>query len=92
MPVLFVYGLADPFCGGTLPPIPEAVAAGSGNCEYLWIDLAAAIDDQAESLHEVHAVPGAGHVPTNDPWPANDLVDGFIERVLDCDPPNFGAG
>ena len=92
VPVLFVYGLADPFCGGTLPPIPEAVAAGSGNCEYLWIDHAAAIDDQAESPHEVHAVPGAGHVPTNDPGPANDLVDGFIERVLGGDPPNFRAG
>ncbi|MCP4435208.1 MAG: hypothetical protein GY812_06870 [Actinomycetia bacterium] len=90
VPVFFVYGLMDVFCGGDMAPIPEASAAGLTNCEYFFADLEAAVDSQVDSPHEVHAL-NEGHVPTLDPGTANDLVDDFIDRVLATNPPNFGS-
>jgi len=42
------------------------------------------------SPHELHVFPTEGHVPTNDPSPANDVVDDFIDKVMATNPPPFG--
>ncbi len=91
VPVLFTGGGADPFCAGKFAPIPPAAAVGLGNCDYLFDGVRQAVADQPNSPHQVSLVPGAGHVPTLDPGPANDLVDAFIAEVLATDPPNFGS-
>jgi len=89
VPVLFIAGDDDPFCGGNQVLLAEAVAEGMTNCNWLHDGLRQVIDAQTDSPHEVHVFDGFGHVPTNGEGPANDIVDGFIADVLAANPPNF---
>ena len=89
VPVIWIAGDADPFCAGNRAPIAEAAALGLSNCGYSYLGIAETVAGQTNSPHEVHLLPGAGHVPTNDPGPANDLVDDFIDKVLANNPPHF---
>ncbi len=86
-PSLFVGGSVDPFCSGQLAPIAEAAAEGLTNCEWVFDGLAQAVDAQPNSPHQVSVLAGTGHVPTNRPGPANDIVDVFVADVLATDPP-----
>lgn len=91
VPSVFIHGAADPFCGGQLPPVAEAAAAGLTNCGYTFDGVVQAIAEQKDSPHEAWVLADTGHVPTNDPGPANDIVDDFIDGVLATNPPEFGA-
>ena len=91
VPVIWIGGDADPFCSGDRPPIAEAATLGLSNCGYTFLGVSDAIANQANSPHEFHLLPATGHVPTNDPGPANDLVDAFIADVLAANPPHFGS-
>ena len=89
-PSLFIGGSVDPFCAGNLPALPEAAAEGfTSNCNWLFDGLAQAVAAQPDSPHEVRLFPAAGHVPTLDPSPANDVVDAFIDKVMATNPPPF---
>ncbi len=90
VPSMFIIGSVDPFCAGQRAPIPAA-APGVTNCEHAYRFLDQAIANQANSPHEMHFMPNTGHVPTNDPGPANDLVDAFIDKVLATNPPHFAS-
>jgi len=90
VPVMWIGGDADPFCSGNRSPITEAAALGISNCGYTFLGISDAVANQANTPHEFHLLPATGHVPTNDPGPANDLVDDFIDNVLATNPPNFG--
>jgi hypothetical protein len=90
VPSLFIGGASDPACAGTLAPIAEASALGMTNCEYSFNGVALAIAGQDNSPHEAYVLPNTGHVPTNDPGPANDLVNDFISKVMTKNPPPFG--
>lgn len=91
-PVLFMGGDADPFCAGNQPDIPEAVLAGLSNCDWMAEPLVDAVANQPSPPHEVWVLDGEGHVPTNTPGPANDIVDDFIDGVLATNPPYPFAG
>jgi len=91
VPVLFIAGNNDPFCGGNQAPLVEAVADGLSNCNWLHDGLRQVIDAQADSPHDLHVVNGFGHVPTNEAGPINDVVDDFISDILATNPPNFGS-
>lgn len=82
---LQIGGLLDPFCGGGTP-IPEAVADGfENNCEWMAKPLEIIASRPGNSLQLVN-MEGEGHVPTNDPGPANDIVDAFINDALATKP------
>lgn len=91
VPVLFTGGVADPFCADNLAPIPQAIADGLGNCDYLFDGVRQAIAGQVDSPHQVSLILGAGHVPTHDPGPVNDVVDAFMADVLATNPPHFAS-
>jgi hypothetical protein len=91
VPVLFIQGDVDPYCAGHVAPIPEAAALGLSNCGYAYDGVGQAIANQVDSPHELHLLPATGHVPTNNPGPANDIVNDFIDTILATNPPNFGA-
>ena len=91
VPVLFIAGNNDPFCGGNQAPLAEAVAEGLSNCNWLHDGLRQLIDAQVDSPHELHVLNGFGHVPTNGVGPANDIVDDFIAGILATNPPPFGS-
>ena len=91
VPALFIAGDDDPFCGGNQAPLAEAVADGLTNCNWLHDGLRQAIASRPGSLHQLNVLTGFGHVPTNFPGPANDIVDNFISSVLAGDPPDFGS-
>ena len=91
VPVMWLAGDVDPFCSGDHPPVAEAAALGLSNCAFTFLGVSDAIANQANSPHAYHLLPATGHVPTNDPGPANDLVDAFIAGVLATDPPTFSA-
>jgi len=92
VPILFIGGDADRFCGGNQPPIAEAAAAGLNNCDWLRDGIRQAVADQPDSPHQVSILDGIGHVPTNTPGVANDIVDEFIGQILSTNPPYpFGA-
>ncbi|MEM9257361.1 MAG: hypothetical protein AAGA91_18120 [Pseudomonadota bacterium] len=88
VPVLFTGGDADQFCGGlpNMEAIPEALANGLGNCDYLYDGIRQAISGQLDSPHQVTLVPGAGHTPTTSSPLASDVVDDFVQAVLAADP------
>ncbi len=86
-PVLFIGGDADPFSAGNQPPIAEAVAAGLNNADWKFDGLRQAVANQPDSPHQVTILDGAGHVPTNLPGVANDIVDDFIGQILSTGPP-----
>ena len=90
VPVLFIAGNNDPFCGGNQAPLAEAVADGLSNCDWLHDGLRQVIDAQVDSPHDLHVVNGFGHVPTNEAGPINDVVDDFIIDILTTNPDNFG--
>jgi hypothetical protein len=91
VPSLFIGGSLDPFCAGNQTPLPEAAAEGfTSNCDWFFDGVAQVVAAQPNSPHEVHVFPNEGHVPTNDPSPANDVVDDFIGKVLATNPPPFG--
>ena len=79
-----------PGCGGTrgdiLEPIPQAEAAGLGNCVWQYDELIQAINAQPNSPHifDLHT---GDHVETNRNHPVNDRVDAFLERVQSTNPP-----
>lgn len=87
---MWISGDVDPSCSGSRPPITEAAALGLSNCGYTYVGISDAVANQANTPHEFHLLPATGHVPANDPGPANDLVDDFIDNVLATNPPNFG--
>ncbi|MBW1758554.1 MAG: hypothetical protein JRJ80_20635 [Deltaproteobacteria bacterium] len=89
VPVLFIAGNNDPFCGGNQAPLAEAVAEGLSNCNWFHDGLRQRIDAQVDSPHELHVLNGFGHVPTNGEGPVNDIVDTFIEDILATNPPPF---
>jgi len=91
VPVLFIAGNNDPFCGGNQAPLAEAVADGLSNCNWLHDGLRQVIDAQVDSPHDLHVVNGFGHTPTNEAGPINDVVDAFMADVLATNPPNFGS-
>ena len=87
-PVLFVGGLDDPFCAGDRAPIPEAAAAGfDNNCDWMAADLADVLSAQPDSPHQLALFEGEGHVPTIHAGPAQDVVDAFIDNILQASPP-----
>jgi len=86
VPLLFVGGTEDPFCLWSLPPIPEAAAAGQNNCEWAAQGLIDSIAAQPGSPHQVSNLPGLGHVPTNNVTVANDIVNTFIGDILAGNP------
>ena len=88
VPVLFIAGNNDPFCGGNQAPLAEAVAEGLSNCNWLHDGLRQLIDAQVDSPHELHVLNGFGHVPTNGEGPVNDIVDTFITDILSTNPPH----
>ncbi|MBW2162480.1 MAG: hypothetical protein JRH14_21390 [Deltaproteobacteria bacterium] len=85
VPVLFIAGNNDPFCGGNQAPLAEAVAEGLSNCNWFHDGLRQRIDAQVDSPHELHVLNGFGHVPTNGEGPVNDtdaiaaLSDGLAD-------------
>lgn len=86
-PGMWIVGLEDAGFGTNLNPVPEAIAAGiNNNAQYILDGVRRAIDEQENSPHELHFIPGAGHVPTHSEGPTNDLVDDFIDKVLSTDP------
>lgn len=89
VPSIFILGDIDPFCYGDANPVAKATAKNLSNCGHLGENLRVSIDNQLNSPHELHVIPNTGHVPTNDPGPANDIVDAFIERILATNPANF---
>lgn len=90
-PGFWVVGNVDDAFVGHLDPIDEATAVGFfTNPEYISDGLNTAINNQTNSLHELHLLPNTGHVPTHFEGPVNDLVDNFIDKVLATNPPPFG--
>ena len=89
VPAIFILGDDDPFCYSDADPIPQASAKNLSNCGHLGENFRVSIENQINSPHELHVIPDTGHVPTNDPGSANDLVDAFIERILATNPANF---
>ncbi|MDZ7784999.1 MAG: hypothetical protein U5K56_19325 [Halioglobus sp.] len=87
VPILFIGGAIDQFCAGNLAAIPEAVAENLENCDYVFDGLRQAVAAQPDSPHQVSVLDGQGHTPTNNPSPAHDVVDAFIEGVLLTTPP-----
>jgi hypothetical protein len=90
VPMLFIGGLIDQFCGGAagLPVIAEAAAEGLGNCAYVFEGLRQVVAAQPNSPHQVSLIEEQGHVPTHINFsPAHDVVDDFIEAVLATSPP-----
>lgn len=88
VPILFIGGALDPFCAGNQPAIAEAAAEELGNCDYVFDGVRQAVAAQPNSPHQVSLVEGQGHTPTNNPSPAHDVVDAFIENVLATNPPH----
>ena len=91
VPMLFIAGDDDPFCGGNQLPLAEAVADGMSNCNWLFDGLRQAVAGQPNSPHQVNVVDNAGHVPTHFAGPALDIVDNFIADILATNPPAFGS-
>ena len=85
-PYLIIGGMGDPLCGGIHPAIPEAVADGfDSNCAWVAepLELVAARPDNSLRLENFD---NEGHVPTMDPGIANDVVDDFLNEVLEQNP------
>ncbi len=87
VPSMFIVGELDPACGGGLPTIPEAAAAGLSNCGWMYDDLRAAIDNQTDSPHLLDLSPTGNHVDTNRVGAINNRVDNFLSVVLSANPP-----
>ena len=88
VPILYIAGKQDSFCGGGAPAIADAVSAGfNNNCEWLIDGLSQSVAAQANSPHQVELING-GHVLTEEVSTANDAVDTFINRVLAESPPH----
>ena len=79
VPAIFILGDDDPFCYSDADPIPQASAKNLSNCGHLGENLSGINRESNKLPHELHVIPDTGHVPTNDPGSANDLVDAFIE-------------
>jgi len=89
VPLLVLGGDVDRACGGTLPPIAEAAAAGLNNCDWYYDGVRQAVAAQPNSPHQVSILDGVGHVPTHDEGAvANDIVDTFITDILSTNPPH----
>ena len=89
VPMLFIGGDLDQFCAGNLPAIPEAVAEDLGNCNYVFDGLRQAVAAQPDSPHQVALIEGRGHTPTNNSdSETQDVVDDFIQAVLETSPPH----
>ena len=89
VPMLFIGGDLDQFCAGHLPAIPEAVAEDLGNCNYVFDGLRQAVAAQPDSPHQVALIEGRGHTPTNNSdSETQDVVDDFIQAVLETSPPH----
>ena len=87
-PTLFLGGDIDPFNGGNQPPIPEALAAGLNNGDWVFDGLRQAIANQPNSPHQVSMLDDIGHVPSENPGEANDIVDAFIANAIAGNPGN----
>ena len=88
VPHMFIIGERDPACGGGLPTISEADAAGLSNCGWMYDELREAIDNQADSPHFLDLTPTGNHVDTNRDGPVNDRVDAFLDGVWATNPPS----
>jgi hypothetical protein len=88
VPSMFIIGELDPACGGKLPLLPEAEAAGLSNCAWMLDDLRQAIDNQPNSPHVLDLSPTGDHVDTDRPGPINDRVDNFLNNVWSTNPPH----
>lgn len=86
VPCLFIGGDTDPFDAGDQPPIPEAIAEGLNNVDWVYDGLRQAVANQPDSPHQVSIIDGAGHVPADIPGVANDMVDDFIANALASNP------
>ena len=92
VPMLFIGGDKDRFCGGNKAPIAEASAAGLANCHWLWDGLRQVIAKQSNTPHQVSLIDGTGypeggHGITKREGPHIDLVDKFIKKALKANPP-----
>lgn len=87
VPTLDIFGPLDPGCGGGLPRIAEAAAAGLDNCEWVHEGFRQTVELSPDSIHQVRKAIGFGHVPTHEDGIASDFVDDFLLAVMANDPP-----
>ncbi|MDG1937372.1 MAG: hypothetical protein P8I62_00720 [Pseudomonadales bacterium] len=87
VPTLDIFGPLDPGCGGGLPQIAEAAAAGLDNCEWVHEGFRQIVESSPNSIHQVRKAIGFGHVPTHKDGIASDFVDDFLLAVMANAPP-----
>jgi pimeloyl-ACP methyl ester carboxylesterase len=82
VPMLFIYGTQDRFCGGNSAAIPQARADGfRNNCRWSAAPILQAIERQRNSPHQVVFL-NTGHVPSNgNAAGVNRVVGRFISQT-----------